>query len=167
MYPNKRHDGKVITLRGLEGTLTEGEKLSGIYVHVPRSRTFKFDYGADRLGVFVRYEWEVVKQKPPTKHSKRMEPRKTTRPLKSSMVELKVTSLDQAKTVAGEWVAMFNQDLDYNDNLFVVQINGTGKTYTVLGWWHDGSYVEGEDYHNAMDVALGLPDYYDPGIFSE
>ena len=64
-----------------------------------------------------------------------------------------VKELDQAKHVAGEWVAMFNQFPTPTVQIpFHVCIRNVDKHYGVMGQWFDRHKFTQEDYLEALSV---------------
>lgn len=70
-------------------------------------------------------------------------------------VKVTVNDLCQAKRVAGEWVAQFNQDGPTSP--FVVLLNNKPKGHMeVVGFYQDGSPIPHEEVLNAKDVLHDL-----------
>ena len=76
------------------------------------------------------------------------------------IVSVQVKDLSQAKWVAGEWVAMFNQDAT---QIFVVRmLNLQSGGMEVLGHWLGGAYIDQEAELEMLDVLNDLEGFDKP-----
>lgn len=74
-------------------------------------------------------------------------------------IALQVKELDQAKHVAGEWIAQFNQipdDGSSEDEMVTVVIVPNNSGYIVKGFFESGTPFDDEAKSNAEDVQRFL-----------
>lgn len=83
---------------------------------------------------------------------------------RKSAISLVVNEFSAAKMIAGEWIAVFNQDLD-GESPFVVEMKNKPDGEILLqGYFLDGQALSQEDEAELLDIAA---DYQFPEFEEE